>query len=349
MPSDQMRTFGRSGLVVSPIALGAMTFGRTGWGTDEAEAAATFDAYLDAGGNFVDTAETYSEGRSEEYVGRFIKHRGLRDRVVLATKFGWAKDGPNSGGNGSKNIRRAIEGSLRRLDTDWIDLYWLHVWDMVTPAEEVLHALNALISEGKIRYFGLSNVPAWYLAKMATLAQTHNLMPPIAIQMEYSLVERSVEREHIPAAKEFGVALQPWSPLAGGFLTGKYDRAAYKEAAGRLSGANPFGDSKFVERNWAILDALKSVAGEAGCSVSQAALSWLMRRPGVTSILAGGKTPVQIQDNIGALGINLTDTQRTTLDAATTPLDVYPYQIFEQRVNRLVFGTDVAGWHQQHR
>jgi aryl-alcohol dehydrogenase-like predicted oxidoreductase len=351
MLSDHMRTLGRSGLIVSPLALGAMTFGRDGWGSDESGSAAMFDAYVAAGGNFIDTAETYSGGNSEQYVGRFIKQRGLRDRMVLATKFGWSNrtDGPGSGGNGNRNIRRAVEGSLRRLDTDWIDLYWLHVWDMVTPAEEVLTALNGLITEGKIRHFGLSNVPAWYLSKMATLAQAHNLMPPIAIQMEYSLVERSIEREHIPAAREFGIGVQPWSPLAGGFLSGKYDRAAYRDASGRLNGANPFGDSKFIERNWTILDALRTVAADIGCSMSQVALSWLLGRPGVTSTLIGGKTPEQIHDNIGALGIILTDAQRGTLDAATIPDEVYPYQIFEPRINRLVFDADIAGWHQQQR
>ena len=188
--------------------------------------ARSFDRYLEAGGNFIDTADGYTGGKSEEMVGKFIAERKLRDRVVLATKFTFnAEPGnPNAGGNGRKNIYRALEGSLRRLKTDYIDLYWLHAWDTVTPVEEVVSTLNDLVREGKIRHYGFSDTPAWYVARAYTLAEKEGKERLIALQLEYSLVERNIEREHIPAAQELGLGICPWSPLASGFLTGKYKR-----------------------------------------------------------------------------------------------------------------------------
>ena len=226
MSLTQYRTLGRSGLVVSPLTLGTMTFGAAGWGSGQDESRAVFDAYVDAGGNSVDTADLYSGGRSEEMVGGFIADRSLRQRIVLATKSSFNRDkaNPNAGGNGAKAVNDGIDSSLRRLRTDYIDLYWQHVWDMVTPAEEVLETMGNLIRAGKIRYFGLSNVPSWYVAKMATLAAVHHVSGPIALQLEYSLTERNIELEYVPAACEFGLGLLPWSPLAGGFLSGKYRR-----------------------------------------------------------------------------------------------------------------------------
>ncbi len=221
------RTLGRSGLIVSPLALGTMTFGAAGWGAPDAVSKAIFHAYVDAGGNFIDTADVYGGGRSEELLGGYIADRGLRDRLALATKFafhGGEPGNPNAGDNGRKNIYRALEGSLRRLRTDYVDLYWLHVWDSVTPVEEVLQSLGDLVRAGKIRYFGFSNVPAWYVARAATLAETHSIPGPVALQLEYSLVERGIEREHLPAARECGLGVCPWSPLVGGFLAGKYRR-----------------------------------------------------------------------------------------------------------------------------
>ena len=196
------RTLGRSGLVVSPAALGTMTFGTEGWGSADDVSRAVFDAYVDAGGNFIDTADIYSGGRSEELLGGYVADRALRDKLVLATKFGFnAEPGnPHAGGNGRKNIHRALEGSLRRLRTDYVDLYWLHVYDMVTPVEEVLQTLGDLVRAGRIRYFGFSDMPAWYATKAATLAQVHGVPGPVAMQMEYSLVARSLETEHVPAA-----------------------------------------------------------------------------------------------------------------------------------------------------
>jgi aryl-alcohol dehydrogenase-like predicted oxidoreductase len=229
-------TLGRSGLRVSPLCLGTMTFGTEwGWGTEEDVSRAIFNRYIEAGGNFLDTADGYTGGKSEEMLGKFIGERRLRDRVVVATKFTFNTDpgNPNAGGNGRKNIYRALEGSLRRLQTDYIDLYWLHAWDTVTPVEEVVSTLIDLVREGKIRHFGFSDVPAWYAARALTIAEKEGKERPIALQMEYSLVERNIEREHVPAAQELGIAICPWSPLASGFLTGKYKREGGMERGGR--------------------------------------------------------------------------------------------------------------------
>ena len=206
MTLSDYRTLGRSGLIVSPLALGTMTFGNPSWGSPDAVSEAIYNTYLDWGGNFVDTADIYSGGRSEELVGRFIRQSASRDRIVLSTKFGFnaAAGNPHAGGNGRKNIHRALEGSLRRLGTDYIDLYWMHVWDLVTPVEEVLETLTDLVRQGKIRYFGFSDMPAWYAAKAGALARDGQLLAPIAQQLYYSLAERSIEREHLPAARDAG-------------------------------------------------------------------------------------------------------------------------------------------------
>ena len=358
------RTLGRSGLAVSPLALGAMTFGSGRWGADVAGSRAIFDAYADAGGNFVDTADIYSGGRSEDMLGSFVADAGLRDRIVLATKsgFGTGKD-PHSGGNGAKHVHAALDRSLQRLRTDYVDLYWIHVWDMVTPAEEMLQTMSALVRAGKIRYWGLSNTPAWYVAKLATLAQVHGLPAPIALQYEYSLVERGVEYEHLAAAADLGLGLQPWSPLAGGFLTGKYRRddpanvtgrrgsslpdgqPEPEGGEGRLAGANPFGDSKFTDRNWNILAAVQAVAAEVEATPAQVALAWLVGRPGVSSVLIGASRAEQVAGNVAALDLHLSDDQRRRLDEASAPPTVSPFALQSDFVKRFAFGgNDVAGW-----
>src|SRR5258705_3028376 len=260
-------TLGRSGLRVSRLCLGTMTFGNEwGWGAEEQTTRAIFDRYVAAGGNFIDTADLYTEGHSEELVGKFIGERGLRDRVVLATKFTFnAEPGnPNAGGNGRKNIYRALEASLRRLQTDYIDLYWLHAWDTVTPIEEVVSTLNDLVRTGKIRHYGFSNTPAWYLARALTLAEKEGKEGLVALQLEYSLVERNIERENVPAAQELGLGITPWSPLAGGFLTGKYQRQGNPgQGEGRLEITKDLstpGFQRFKEGNWQILDVVLDVA-----------------------------------------------------------------------------------------
>jgi aryl-alcohol dehydrogenase-like predicted oxidoreductase len=368
MSLHDYRTLGRSGLAVSPFGLGTMTFGTARWGSDEDGSRAVFDAYVAAGGNFIDTADVYAGGRSEEMVGAFISEAGLRDSLVLATKAGFgAGQGPHAGGNGAKHLRAALDNSLRRLRTDYIDLYWIHVWDSVTPAEELLETMATLVRAGKIRYWGMSNAPAWYIAKVATLAQVRGLPGPIALQYFYSLANREIENEHVPLAAEFGMGIVPWSPLAYGLLSGKYDRATVEAAAPRagglprdaavageqrpaddkrLDGANPFGDSLFTERNWKLLDVLKAVAREAGHSPASVAYAWLRGRGGVASTLLGVSRIEQLAENIATLDIVLAPAQRAALDAASAPDQKTLYSLFTPglRQHAVFGGSTVRGW-----
>lgn len=348
MTLTAFRTLGRSGLIVSPLALGTMTFGTQRWGSSDETSEAIFNAYVEAGGNFIDTADTYAKGRSEELVGRFFAERGLRDQMVLATKFTWnAVPGvPVTSGNGRKNIYRALYGSLERLQTDYLDLYWLHHWDLVTPVEEVLQTLGDLVRAGHIRYFGFSNVPAWYVAEAATLARVHGVPGPIALQLEYSLVERGVEREHVGAARQYGLGVTPWSPLAAGFLAGKYQRQANTVSGeGRLSGANPFGNTKFTDRNWNVLDVLKAVAAQLGRPVAQVALAWTSAQAGVTAPILGASRATQLQDNLDSLDIKFTTEQLHILDEASALTPSTPSSILAPNVKQMIFGgANVQGW-----
>ena len=356
MSLTDYRTLGRSGLVVSPLALGTMTFGPGAWGADETESRAIFDAYRAAGGNVIDTADIYSGGASEALVGRFVRDTGSRDELVLATKFGFnasasplaaSRPGggnPHAGGAGSKNIHRALDASLKRLGTDYVDLYWMHVWDGVTPVEEIVQTLGDLVRAGKIRYYGLSDMPAWLAMKAATLATERRVPGPVAIQVEYSLVARDVEGEHVPAAREAGMGVMPWSPLAGGFLSGKYNRADTSDT-GRLSGANPFGNSKFVDRNWATLEVLNAVASELDRPAAQVALAWTMARPGVASTLVGARTVSQLDTNIAATEIRLDTDQMDRLDEASAPTPGFTSGLAAPMIRRMVFGgRNVTGW-----
>ncbi len=356
MSLTDFRTLGRSGLVVSPLALGTMTFGHGEWGADEAASRTIFDAYRDAGGNFVDTADIYSGGESEALVGRFIADSGARDEVVLATKFAFNSSAspltatragggnPNAGGAGAKNIHRALDASLKRLGTDYVDLYWMHIWDGVTPIEEIVQTLGDLVRAGKIRYYGLSDMPAWLAMKAATIAAERRVPGPIAMQLEYSLVARDVESEHFPAAREGGMGVMPWSPLAGGFLSGKYQRGNTANT-GRLSGANPFGDSKFVDRNWDILDVLKAVSAELDRPMAQVALAWTLARNKVASTLIGASKVSQLDSNIAATDLRLSDDQMERLDKASAPVSGFSSGLAAPLIRRMVFGGhDVIAW-----
>ncbi|WP_236873518.1 aldo/keto reductase [Burkholderia sp. PAMC 26561] len=333
-----------------------MTFGPGQWGANEAISRAMFNAYREAGGNFVDTSDIYSGGESERLVGQFIKETGSRDEIVLATKFAFngsasplvASQGgagnPNAGGAGAKNIYRAIDGSLKRLGTDYIDLYWMHIWDGVTPVEEIVQTLGDLVRAGKIRYYAFSDMPAWLAMKAATIASERRIPGPIAVQVEYSLVARDIEGEHIPVAREAGMGVMPWSPLAGGFLSGKYSRENTKDK-GRPSGPNPFGDSKFVDRNWEILDVLKSVAAEHSCPLAQVALSWVMARPGVTSTIVGASKLTQLASNIAATEIVLSESQMKRLNEVSAPVMGFSAGLTTPMIRSMVFGGNtVAGW-----
>ena len=346
MSLTDFRTLGRSGLVVSPLCLGTMTFGPGDWTSNDAISRDVFDAYRDAGGNFVDTADVYSGGSSEELVGQFIKDSSSRDDIVLATKFGFnaAKGNPHAGGNGAKNIHRALNSSLRRLGTDYIDLYWMHVWDSVTPVEEICQTLGDLVRSGKIRYFAFSDMPAWVAMKAATIAKERRLPGPVAMQIEYSLVARDIEREHVPVAIEAGIGVVPWSPLAGGFLTGKYKREDTSDT-GRLSGDNPFGDSKFTDRNWALLDVLRRVAEEQEHSLAQVALAWVSTRTGVASTLIGATSVEQLQSNVAALNVELTTTQITALNEAGATEPGFTDRLASTPVRQMIFGgSNVKNW-----
>ncbi len=339
MQLTNRRILGRSGLPVSGLALGTMTFGNAGWGSPDDVSEAIFNAYVDAGGNFVDTADVYSKGRSEELLGRFIAKRKLRDEIVVASKYSF------SGGNGRKNLRRCIESSLRRLGTDYLDLYWAHVWDSFTPAEELLQSMGDLIREGKIRYFGLSDVPAWYATRMATLAQVHNVPGPIALQLVYSLVERVIEHEHIPCAQELGMGVVAWSPLGAGFLTGKYNLnvdGTVSAAGGRLDSNNqPF--RMFKERNWRILDELRAVSAEMKQPVSQVALAWVMSRPGITAPIFGASTVEQLRSNLAAYEVEFTSNRLARLQQVSA-FEPGFYDLFQEPINRSIFGgTKVFG------
>jgi aryl-alcohol dehydrogenase-like predicted oxidoreductase len=349
MTLESFRTLGRSGLIVSPFALGTMTFAAPRWGSPDDISEAVFNNYVDAGGNFIDTADVYSGGRSEELVGKYTSKRNLRDKLVIATKFGFnaEKGNPHAGGNGRKHIYSALENSLRRLKTDYVDLYWLHVWDMITPVEEVLQTLGDLVRAGKIRYFGFSDMPAWYAVKAATLSAAHNVPAPVAMQLEYSLVERSIEREHIPAARECSLGICPWSPLAGGFLTGKYNRDNEQmPEQGRLGGANPFSGAftKFTDRNWRILETLRTVAAEIEQPLAQIALAWSAAQPGISSIILGTSKVEQLDDNLASLDVELSPEHLKKLNEASALEMSFPYMFTPEFNGYLFGGAFVQGW-----
>jgi aryl-alcohol dehydrogenase-like predicted oxidoreductase len=361
MQMTNYRPFGRSGLIVSPLTLGAMTFGAGRWGTDEPTARAIFDTYVEAGGNLIDTADVYSGGESEKMLGRFLADSGMRDRLVVSTKSGFPRcEGtPLHAGNGAYNVRLGIGGSLKRLGVDRIDLYWVHVWDQLTPAEEVLRTLADATARGDILYYGFSNAPSWYVAKIATLAAAHGLPGPIGLQYAWSLVERGVELDLMPMAQEFELGMMPWSPLGGGLLTGKYGRdklAAVSEGATvpnsveasddqpreRLNGANPYGGMLFTERNFDIVDTVREVAAELDVPMVQVALAWVLGRQGVTSLLLGASRPQQLESNLAALSLELTDDQRTRLDAVSALPSLNPYFIFNLPREMLYGGMQVG-------
>ena len=352
MQLNEYITLGRSGLRVSPLSLGTMTFGNDRWGSDDAEARRIFDRYVEAGGNVLDCADVYADGKSEELLGRFVADAGLRDKLVIASKFTFnpQEGNPNSGGNGRKNIYRALESSLRRLKMDYLDLYWMHVWDTVTPVEEVIDTLSTLMREGKIRYYGFSDVPAWYATRGQTLAQCQGQEPIVALQLEYSLVERTIEHEHIPAARELGMGVCPWGPLASGFLAGKYSRAKGPESSQGsrlevLKNANNPAFKKFTDRNWEILDALLEVAKALNRPAAQVALNWVATQPGVTSTIIGATKLAQLDDNLAALSFEIPGELRARLDNASQLDAAHPYMFFsgilQERVNG---GVKVRGW-----
>jgi aryl-alcohol dehydrogenase-like predicted oxidoreductase len=343
-------TLGRSGLRVSPLALGAMTFGTEwGWGADENNARQLFNTYVDAGGNFVDTADLYTNGTSETWLGKFINERNLRDKVVIATKFTYnAQPGnPNAGGNGRKNILRAVEGSLKRLNTDYIDLYILHTWDTITPAEEVMRTLDDLVSAGKVRHIGLSDTPAWYAARAQTIAEYRNYEPISALQLEYSLVERNIERELIPLGQQLGMGTMVWSPLASGLLSGKYRPSESGfSGEGRLDTTRGISNPAFQkinERNWKIVAELETVSKELGRSMAQVAVNWTLQRPGIATVIVGASKLSQLEDNIQALDFEIPAELANRLETVSRPEPQFPYSFFGAEIQGMIHGGVKVG------
>ncbi|MGN8116963.1 aldo/keto reductase [Labrys sp. 22185] len=342
---DDYRLLGRSGLRISPLSLGTMTFGTDwGWGADEAEARRIFDTYVDRGGNFIDTANQYTNGTSERFVGTFAADR--RDRLVIATKYTLpSRPGdPNSGGNHRRSMVRSVEDSLKRLGTDYIDLLYLHAWDFTTPVEEVLRGLDDLVRSGKIVYAGISDAPAWQIARMQTIADLRGWAPLIALQVEYNLIERTIERELVPMAREIGLGVIPWSPLASGVLAGKYSRADLDDSGGSAEASGTrrnvaLGNGALTERGLDIADVVKAVAGETGHTPSQVALAWTLTNPAVASPLVGARTVAQLEDNLGALEVTFSDEQRSRLEAASAIELGFPHDFLNRPLTRnVMFG-----------
>ncbi len=325
MPLDQYVTLGRSGLRVSPFCLGTMTFGEDlGWGTSVEESQRILDRYIELGGNFIDTANFYTKSHSEKIIGDHVgRHPSRRERLVIATKFSGSlyPGDPNGGGSGRKSIIAACEHSLRRLQTDYIDLYWLHNWDVHTPMEETMAALETLVQAGKVRYLGVSDTPAWKIAEANMIARFRGWSAFIGLQIEYSLLERTVEQEFVPMALEFGLGITPWSPLKSGALSGKYTR----KNVGQVKGdRGMFLDSFLGERAYAIVDVLEAIAKAHDSTPARVALAWVQGRPGVTSTIIGARRMAQLEDNVKALEVTLTTEQRARLDSLTQPTLGFP-------------------------
>src|SRR5689334_18303465 len=308
------RLLGNSGLRVSEAALGTMTFGEDwGWGSAKDEARKVYNAFREAGGNFIDTANLYTNGSSESFLGEFMK--GHRETVVLATKYTNAAPGkdPNAGGNQRKNMMQAVEASLKRLQTDYIDLYWVHIWDQITPVEEVMRGLDDLVRQGKILYTGISDAPAWWIAQANTLACLRGWSPFIGLQIEYSLIERTVERELIPMAKALNVGVTAWSPLAGGVLTGKYHGQS-ADKGGRLDSDMMKQFKPEEQRAALIVSAVKAVSDQTGRSMAQVALAWIRYRPVPVIPIIGARKLSQLQDNLASFELQLSPEQLKKLD-----------------------------------
>ncbi|MFQ5794617.1 MAG: aldo/keto reductase [Candidatus Bipolaricaulia bacterium] len=308
---DDFRLLGRSGLRVSPLCLGTMTFGTDwGWGADQDECRKMFDLYVERGGNLIDTANNYTHGTSETFLGEFIGSR--RDQLVVTTKYSlnMRRGDPNAGGNHRKNLVQSVEASLKRLKTDYIDIYYLHAWEFRTPIEEVMRALDDLVRSGKVLYLGISDVPAWKVSQANTIADLRGWTPFIALQAQYSLVERSAERDLISMAQELNIGVMAWGPLAGGVLTGKYNRNATKDdKVGRRNVSH-----RLTERNLAIAEAVQQIAEEVGRSPAQVSIQWLLNKPGVVIPILGARTAKQLEDNLGCLDFSLLSEQIERLD-----------------------------------
>jgi aryl-alcohol dehydrogenase-like predicted oxidoreductase len=323
-------TLGNSGTVVSTQCLGTMTFGSE---ADERGSGAVLEAFVEAGGTFVDTADVYSKGVSEEIIGRWLAaHPTEARQLVLATKGRFPMgDGPNDLGLSRRHLRQALDDSLRRLGVEHVDLYQMHAWDAVTPIEETLRFLDDAVTAGKISYYGFSNYLGWQVTKAALTARAHGWSAPVTLQPQYNLLVRDIEHEVVPACLDAGLGLLPWSPLAGGWLTGKYQRDQRPQGESRLGedperGMEAWGPRNAQDRTWAVVDAVGEVADELGVSRAQVALAWVAAQPAVTSVILGARTVEQLTDNLGAADLDLSAKQLERLSEVSAPrADDYPY------------------------
>jgi len=337
-------TLGRSGLRVSPFCLGAMTFGEDwGWGSSVAESEAIISRFMERGGNFIDTANVYTKGHSEKIIGDFVgRDHARRDRIVIATKFfgNLFPGDPNGGGAGRKTIVSSCEQSLRRLQTDYIDLYWMHCWDRFTPVDETMRALDDLVTSGKVRYIGFSDTPAWKVSQAQTIAHLRGWAPLVALQIEYSLLERTVEGELIPMALEMGLGVTPWSPLKSGVLSGKYTR---ENAASVKADRGERVTQNLGEKVYSIIDELIAIGKELGSSPASIALAWVQGRPGVASTIIGARRMDQLDQNLAALDVALSRDQVARLDKLSKPALGFPMQFLNVASMFSQGGTTVNG------
>lgn len=346
MPLTHYTTLGRSGLRVSPFCLGTMTFGKEwGWGSDVETSNKVIQTYLEAGGNFLDTANMYTKGHSEVVIGDYFTDgpgKGNRDRAVIATKFlgNMYMGDPNGGGASRKTIYESCEQSLRRLKTDYIDLYWMHFHDAHTPIDETMRALDDLVRAGKVRYIGFSDTPAWIVAQAQTMAMFKGWSPLIALQIEYSLLERTVEHDLMPMARELGLGVTPWSPIKGGILSGKYTREnTPKEGEGRYKE-----DSRYLtERTFKIIDALVEIGKAHGVSAAQVAFKWVQDREGVASTIIGARKIDQLEENLKAIDLELTADETKKLDEMSAPEPIFPHSFLAGIHNAIQGGATVNG------
>ncbi len=340
---DHYRLLGRSGLRLSPLSLGTMNFGvGQGWGAEDRDAAEIFNHYLECGGNSIDTANFYGNGGSERVLAKLIGER--REQLVLATKYTLSmhRGDPNSSGNHRKNMVQSVENSLRRLETDFIDLLYLHVWDGRTPVEEILRAFDDLVRDGKILYVGISDTPAWQASRMQAIAELRGWSPLIALQVPYNLTERTVERELLPMALQMGMGVLPWSPLAGGVLSGKYDSRDLRPAgaAGQVVSRKNINLStgRLSERNLEIAAVVKTIAQEMNRTTAQVALAWTLRHPAVVSPIIGARTLVQLKENLACLQITFTEEQVARLEAVSRVDPGFPHTMYASGSMATMFG-----------
>ncbi|RLT95668.1 aldo/keto reductase [Ketobacter sp.] len=337
---DHYRLLGRSGLRISPLTLGTMTFGMPGWGTELSEADKMLGHFIELGGNSLDTANYYANGESERILGRLMAER--RQQLVVATKYSLTmkKGDPNASGNHRKNMIQSVEASLQRLNTDYIDLFYLHLWDNLTPVEEILRAFDDLVRAGKILYVGISDTPAWQVSRLQTLAQLRGWSPLVALQIPYNLTERTVEREFMSMATEMGLGVLPWSPLAGGVLSGKYrrDDLSLKPSALDSRKNINLATGRLTEQALDIAEVVAAVAHDLDSTSSQIALAWTLQNPSVTSPIIGARTFDQLAENLKALTIQFSDEHLRQLQQVSDIETCFPHNLIDSPTSHMMLG-----------